>query len=44
MIAVPFIGFALAALLAIGFATFALWRSKTRDGALLAGASMMAVR
>jgi len=35
---VPVIGFALIALLAVGFATFALWRNKTRGIVLLAGA------
>lgn len=38
MIAVPFIGFAVIALAAIGFATFALWRRNLKGGALLAGA------
>jgi len=35
---VPFIGFVVIALLAIGFATFALWRHKAKGSALLAGA------
>jgi cytochrome c-type biogenesis protein CcmH len=40
LIAVPYIGFALVALLAVGFATFALWRpqSTQKGRALLAGA------
>ena len=35
---VPFIGFALVALLAVAFATFSLWRSKAAGKAYLAGA------
>jgi cytochrome c-type biogenesis protein CcmH len=35
---VPVIGFVLIALLAVGFTTFALWRSKAKGWALLAGA------
>ena len=35
---VPFIGFALVALLAVAFATFALWRSKAAGKAYLVGA------
>jgi cytochrome c-type biogenesis protein CcmH len=35
---VPIIGFVAVAALAIGFATFALWRGRTRGWALLAGA------
>jgi hypothetical protein len=38
VIAVPFIGFAVVALLAIAFATYALWRHEVKGGALLAGA------
>jgi len=38
VIAVPFIGFAVIALAAVGFATFTLWRHKVKGGALLAGA------
>jgi cytochrome c-type biogenesis protein CcmH len=38
VIVVPFIGFAVIALAAIGFATFTLWRRKVKGGALLAGA------
>ena len=38
MIAVPFIGFSLIALLAIGFGTFALWRNRSKGIGLLAGA------
>jgi cytochrome c-type biogenesis protein CcmH len=38
VIAVPFIGFAVIAFAAIGFATFTLWRRQVKGGALLAGA------
>ena len=38
MTLVPLIGFILVALLAIGFATFTLWRGKSKGWALLAGA------
>ena len=38
MIAVPFIGFAAVALLAIGFATFTLWRHTVKGGVVLAAA------
>ena len=38
MTLVPVIGFVVVALLAIGFTTFALWRSKVKGWALLAGA------
>lgn len=38
MSVVPFIGFVAIALLAMGFATFALWRHKQRGSALLGGA------
>jgi cytochrome c-type biogenesis protein CcmH len=38
VIAIPFIGFAVIALAAIGFATFTLWRHKVNGGPLLAGA------
>ena len=38
MIAVPFIGFAAVALLAIGFTTFTLWRHKVKGGVVLAAA------
>ena len=38
MTLVPYIGFALVALLAMGFATFALWRERSKGGWLMAGA------
>ena len=38
MIAIPFIAFTVIALSAIGFATFALWRTRAKGGALLATA------
>jgi cytochrome c-type biogenesis protein CcmH len=38
VIAVPYIGFAVLALAAMAFATFALWRMKAQGGWLLAGA------
>lgn len=38
MIVVPYIGFALVALLAMGFATFALWKNRAGGGWLLMGA------
>ena len=38
MIVVPYIGFALVALLAMGFATFALWKDRSRGSWLLVGA------
>src|SRR6185437_15133273 len=38
LIAVPYIGFVVVALLAVGFTTFALWRRKVKGAPLLAGA------